>query len=190
MAKQSKSTKIIISVVIVACIAWILYLAVEAIVYNIKYPHDLFGGYYYNLDDLRTEIDNDNKKDPDMSIYYDNYTYLFSKDFDDVIVDFVIRDDQIAIVRIECKNNGPTRKYRLLSSASPTLSRIIDLSESKGGYDWHKVMPGLLSKSSSTQIQWCIVSEASGLCDGKYDSFSFQYNSETYYILYEIIETE
>jgi len=48
-------------------------------------------------------------------------------------------------------------------------------------------MPGLVSPVGSTQVQWCIVSESSGLYDDKYESFKFDYNGETYYILYEII---
>jgi len=191
MAKQSKSTKIIISIIIIACTAWILYLTVESIVYDIKHPHDLFGGYYYRLDDLRADIDDDHKKShKPMPLCYENYTYLFSKDFGDIIVDFVIREDQLAIVRIDCKGNGTTRKYRMLSTSCSPLDSIIESAEFNGGYDWDKVFPGLLSKSSSTQVQWCIVSESSGLCDGTYDSFTFQYNNETYYILYEIIEAE
>lgn len=152
----------------------------ESIIDNIKHPHDL-NGYYYNIDDLRQSIDKFNQRF-DMPIYYENNDYLFSKDFGDIIVDFVIRENQIAVVRINCKSSGDKIKYGELSSSYGTLDSDIKRADT-GTQIWYKVIPGLASPAGSTKVQWCIVSEGYE----EYDSFEFEYNGKTYYIIYEII---
>jgi|GEM_PF-3597292 len=181
MKKKSIIIIIAVSIVFLA----ILLLNLEGIIWDIQHPHDM-SGYYYDIDDLREDIDRDNKKFS-TSTYYENCDYLFSKDFDDIVVDFVIRDDQIAIVRINCKEESGRKKFGLLSSSSSSLDNIISRAGSENDYVWHKVMPGLASTKDSTQVKWCVVSEASWLYDEKYGSFAFEYNGENYYILYEII---
>lgn len=185
VSKKKKTVIIIVAISIV--LLAILAVNMGDIVWNIQHPHDM-SGYYYNINDLREDIDRDNLKSRITTpTYYENNDYLFSKDFGDIIIDFVIKDDQIAIVRINCKEENGNKKFGLLSSASPSLDNIISKSENEDDYAWHKVMPGLASPTGSTQVRWCIVSESSGLYDEKYGSFKFTYSGATYYILYEII---
>lgn len=186
---KNKKT-IIISVVVAVFLLLILIVNIPDIIWNIKHPHDAQGNYY-SIDDLREDIDRDNKKSSTSTpTYYENCEYLFSKDFNDIIVDFVIKDNLFIVVRINCIKESNVAKYGMLSSESTRLDYMVNELNDKNNYNWHKVLPGILSPANSTQVQWCIVNESSGLYDEKYESFKFEYSGETYYILYEVISNK
>ena len=172
---KKKSSIIVIIVVSIVFLA-ILLLNLEGIIWDIQHPHDM-SGYYYDIDDLREDIDRDNKKFSTPT-YYENCEYLFSKDFGDIVVDFVIRDDQIAVVRINCREESGRKKFGLLSSASSSLDNVISKAESENDYNWRTILAGVLSPANLTQVHWCIVDKSSELFDEKYGSFAFEYNGE------------
>ena len=176
MKKSNKVTIAILAVVIICVIAFLL---VPQIIDNIQHPHDLHGNYY-NIDDLRDDIDKDRKP-----TYYKDCLYLFSKDFGDATVDFTIKQGQLGVIKIGHIKAGNRTKYSYLTGHAIDLDRTIAISKGTDTYNWEKLTSILMP--NTTNIRWCIVSESSGLYDEKYESFNFNYNGETYYILCEII---
>ncbi|MBR6050594.1 MAG: hypothetical protein IKP68_05250 [Clostridia bacterium] len=173
--------KLVTICIVVAFICLITYLLIPKIIDNIQHPHDLQGNYY-NIDDLRDDIDKNRKP-----TYYKDCIYLFSKDFGDVTIDFTIKPKQISIIKIShIKDINGITKYGYLTGTAGELDYII--AESKDAYDWNKFASVLMP--NTTTIQWCIVNESSGLYDEKYESFKFEYNGETYYILYEVMSNK
>lgn len=182
--KKSTKTAIVIAVVL-AVLCAVAIVNFDSVMWDITHPNDK-AGYYYDIDDLREKIDKDNKKSATNPTYYENCDYLFSKDFGDIIVDFVISGDRMAIVRIGCSEEKETRKYGWLSYES--MRSVTSGVKSDEEPNWRVVLPGLASSADSTRVKWCVVSETSKFYDESYGSFKFSYGGETFYIMYGILD--
>ena len=66
-----------------------------------------FDGYYYDLEKARSQ-----KK------FYQNLDYLFTKDLDETIIDFVIKEHVLHIVEIKVYNEKENTKYQVKHSSS------------------------------------------------------------------------
>lgn len=185
---MNKKRTALVIVIVVVCFLLIMISEAENIAFTVQHPSDFFGNYY-KLDDLRCYIDKEKKKSEGSTIY-ENYKYLFSEDFDDVIVDFVINDNSVVITKIKCSKSGSGRRFRRLSTSvyeNSTLDFMIKKSENDHEIHWTKVisMPGFGSNKDSTQLQWSVISERSGLQIENCRSIKFDYNGEPCYILLE-----
>lgn len=185
---MNKKRTALVIVIVVVCFLLIMISEAENIAFTVQHPSDFFGNYY-KLDDLRCYIDKEKKKSKGSTIY-ENYKYLFSEDFGDVIVDFVISDDFVVVTKIKCSASGNDRKYRRLSTSFykySTLDYTIKRSEDEHKIYWIKIASGFDTNKNSTKLQWSVIRERSGLKIDDYRAIEFYYNEEPCYFLLEDI---
>lgn len=183
---MNKKRTALVIVIVVVCFLLIMISEAGNIAFKVQHPSDFFGNYY-KLDDLRCYIDKEKKKSEGIAIY-ENYDHLFSEDFGDVIVDFVISDDSVVVTKIKCSASGNDRKYRRLSTSFynySTLDYTIKRSEDEHKIYWIKIASGFDTNKNSTKLQWSVISERSGLQIENCRSIKFDYNGEPCYILLE-----
>ena len=128
-----------------------------------------FDGYYYDLEKARSQ-----KK------FYQNSDYLFTKDFDESIVDFVIKEHVLHIVEIKVYNTEENTKYQVKHSSSYALEEAIYKFEQSNDYNWITT-----SNLSLNTISWCIVSKDFNCKNDNSSSFEFAYKDISYCLCYK-----
>ena len=128
-----------------------------------------FNGYYDKIDEARNDYD-----------CYSESDYLFSKELDDVVIDFVIKNNVVHINEIEKKATSKTT-FKIKHTASYLVSESIDLFEQNQQYNWTNS-----SKISIVDFKWCITTLKYNEENQKYNSFEFNYNDEKYCLCYQI----
>lgn len=128
-----------------------------------------FNGYYSNIDEVRNS-----------NSCYSQSDYLFTKELDDVIIDFVIKNNTIYINEIEKKATSKTT-FKIKHTASYLVSESIDLFEQNQQYNWTNS-----SKISIVDFKWCITTLKYNEENQKYNSFEFNYNDAKYCLCYQI----
>lgn len=127
-----------------------------------------FDGYYYSLEEARSEKNS-----------YESADYVFTKDLDDLIIDFVIKEHILQIIEIDSKDLETTPKYKVQHISSFSLEENIYVFEQSKEYNWENS-----TKLSPKEYSWCIVSkEFNSNCDD-YPSFEFEYEGEAYCLCY------
>lgn len=129
-----------------------------------------FDGYYYDLEEARSQ-----KK------FYQNSDYLFTKDLDETIVDFVVKEHVLHIVEIEFCTEKENTKYRVKHSSSYALEEAIYRFEQFNDYHWIKT-----SNLSLNTFSWCIVSKDFNSKNDNFSSFEFAYKDISYCLCYNM----
>ncbi len=127
-----------------------------------------FDGYSSDLDQVR------NNK------IYQNSKYLFTEETDSVIIDFVVKKEEISIVEIKVKNNNK-KTYALKTTSTYNIQEQIFDFEQAEGYNWNTS-----SKLNLLSFRWCIVSADFKKQNTEYSSFDFEHNGKTYCLCYII----
>ena len=127
-----------------------------------------FDGYYYDLEEARSE-----------KSFYENSDYLFTKDLENTIIDFVVKEHVLYIVEIDSKDLTATTKYRVKHSSSFSIEENIYMFEQSNEHNWKSS-----SKLSLKEYSWCIVSKEFNDDYNDYPSFEFKYEGESYCLCY------
>lgn len=158
-----KTAKIVIIIVLLSILAMSLYSLMMTLFFGVS-----FDGYYSDLDQVRNN-----------KIYRDAH-YLFTEETDSVIIDFVVKKEEISIVEIKVKN-GNTKMYSLKVTMTYKIQeKILDFEQARE-YDWN-----ISSKLSLLSFRWCIVSADFKKQNTEYSSFDFEHNGKTYCLCYII----
>lgn len=123
-----------------------------------------FDGYYSDLDKARGE-----------SEIYDGCNYLFTKELDDAVVDFIIKDETFNIIEIDIKNAGVNPSYRIKLTSSFILDESIYRFEESNEYNWHNS-----TKLSQIKYEWCIVTKSFNDVKDALPCFEFKYKGSLY----------
>ncbi len=129
-----------------------------------------FDGYYYDLEKARSQ-----KK------FYQNLDYLFTKDLDETIIDFVIKEHVLHIVEIKVYNEKENTKYQVKHSSSYALEEAIYRFEQFDDYNWITT-----SNLSLSTFSWCIVSKDFNCNNDNFSSFEFAYKDISYCLCYNM----
>ena len=129
-----------------------------------------FDGYYYNLEKARSE-----KK------FYQDSDYIFTKNLDESIIDFVIKEHVLHIVEFKVNDEKGNTKYKVRHSSSYAIEEAIYRFEEFNDYNWVTT-----SKLSINTFSWCIVSKDFNANNDKLSSFEFTYNDILYCLCYNI----
>ena len=132
-----------------------------------------FNGYYYDISDARS-----------AEKFYTDSCYVFTKESEEVIVDFILKKDTIHVVEIEIINQEKSPKYKVKHSASFYMEEAVSQFEQSQTYNWRKS-----SKLSLKEFEWCIVSKEFDLENNKSSSFEFTYKDNSYCLCYREQET-
>ena len=127
-----------------------------------------FDGYCFSLDDARKH-----------ERAYNDYDYLFTKTTDEVVIDFIIKNNTLHIVDISVKNRFSRSIYRVYSITSFSIEEAIACFNRKGGYDWSNI-----SNLSLCPVSWCIVPESFN--NNTFPAFVFTYKGKAYCLCYDL----
>ena len=129
-----------------------------------------FFGYYYSLDDARNE-----------SKFYTDSDYLFTKELEESVIDFIVKDHVLHIVEIKVDNEKNSQKFRIKHSSSFSIEESIYEFEQSEAYNWTSS-----TKLSLNMYEWCIVTDEFNSNNDNYSSFEFMYNDTLYCICYNM----
>ena len=130
-----------------------------------------FDGYSYSLEDERKS-----------EKVYNSYDYFFTAEQDNVIVDFLIRDGLLHIVKIDCKEQGSKTVYKVKSTASYSVVEALAYFEKTGKVHW--VQTGKFP----AQVEWTIVTENVPDAQQADEGFEFFYNDTLCILYYRILK--
>lgn len=129
-----------------------------------------FDGYYYDLEKARSQ-----KK------CYQNSDYLFTKELDKTIIDFVIKEHVLHIVEIKVKNEKGNNKYQVKHSSSYAIEEAILKFDQINDYHWT-----MMSNLSLNTFSWCVVSKDFNCNNDNFASFEFLYKDISYCLCYNM----
>lgn len=130
-----------------------------------------FNGYYQDADTARLAEE-----------LYLGDKQIFSIKLEDEILDFVIKDELLYIVKIDCKESRWNTRYRVRSKETRPIDSIIDSFMQEKSYNW-KTLTKFMTKE---QIKWCIVSDNFNLQNDQFHAFEFEYKNNTYHLCYDM----
>lgn len=132
-----------------------------------------FDGYYYSLEDARTE--------DQYAKYYDSKNLIFSKNLEEGIIDFIIDDDTLHIVCIVKKAEADVEMYQIKTVASFILDEQIKTFNDNEQYNFHDS-----TKLAALQYSWCVVTKQYNESNDNFDSFEFEYNNQLYHLCIKV----
>lgn len=127
-------------------------------------------GYHYDLDDARSE-----------SKLYNNYDYIFTKEQENAVIDFIIKGDELHIVQLKAVKRFSKPRYRVRDTSSYIIQQSISRCENADDYYWTNS-----TKLTVVNFDWCIVTKDFNITHSNYPSFEFQYGGVEYNLCYII----
>ncbi len=127
-------------------------------------------GYHYDLDDARSE-----------SKLYNNYDYIFTKEQENAVIDFIIKGDELHIVQLKAVKRFSKPRYRVRDTSSYIIQQSISRCENADDYYWTNS-----TKLTVVNFDWCIVTKDFNITHSNYPSFEFQYGGVEYSLCYVI----
>lgn len=148
---------------------------------------DIFTGnfkfYYNDLNEARSEFTSDDEEYNGLEPYK-NADYLLSAASDNHIVDFLIENDELAMVIYNVKSVFNHKAYKSFTSYKRgSIEEHINEFEEYNDFCWNTI-PFSIFNSKNT-IKWCISTPEFLEENGNYSFLKFKYNNETYCICYE-----
>lgn len=128
-----------------------------------------FYGYYYSVEDARTESQYEK--------YYGSNNLIFSKNVEEGVIDFIVDDDSLHIVCIVKKAELGNEVYKIKTVTSFILDEQIRKFTNNEQYDFHNS-----SKLAALQYSWCIVTKQYNEGNDNLDSFEFEHNNQLYHL--------
>ena len=123
--------------------------------------------YSSNLEYVRSE----------ESDIYDEYDYIFTKKYENGMLDFVIDNNTLYIVQFRTRKNGTY--YHISSRSTRNISDYWSIE--KENYDWNN------SHALNTYpFKWCIVEKDFNEDNENYQAFEFTYQGHVLHLCYEI----
>lgn len=127
-------------------------------------------GYHYDLDDARSE-----------SKLYNDYDYIFTKEQENAVIDFIIKGDELHIVQLKAVKRFSKPRYRVRDTSSYIIQQSISRCENADDYYWTNS-----TKLTVVNFDWCIVTKDFNITHSNYPSFEFQYGGVEYNLCYII----
>ena len=127
-------------------------------------------GYHYDLDDARSE-----------SKLYNDYDYIFTKEQENAVIDFIIKGDELHIVQLKAVKRFSKPRYRVRDTSSYIIQQSISRCKKADDYYWTNS-----TKLTVVNFDWCIVTKNFNITHSNYPSFEFQYGGVEYSLCYVI----
>lgn len=132
-----------------------------------------FDGYYYNADDARK-----------AEKIYSQYDEIFTVEYEDRIVDFIINDNKIHISKILCRGSEEQKQFKVKSTSTYSIEEIISVFNSRNDYNW------VGTSNIFYKADFCIVTKEFNTSNNDFEHFDFTYNGTDYHLCYKIYEIE
>ena len=140
------------------------------LVLNLFFPMD---GYYFDIDDARS-------KDEDYREVYQSYDYMFTWEKEGEVVDFLITDQSLQLIKIDIKKRLNKPSYSIRGYSAAPISQYIEEFHDENDYHWNST-----DKLTSPYLfEWCIVSKTFNEQNDKEKAYDFSYDGEDYCLCY------
>ena len=130
-----------------------------------------FDGYFYNLEDART----------DKNVYA-QYDFLHTVEQDGLIVDFIFAGNMLHISKIDCRQSGGKNQYKVSSMFSAPLAQYLTELDNNGALKWYST--GGVPSKNQHKVEFCF--SDSEIADENVKGFAFQYGAAEYWLYYKI----
>ena len=112
---------------------------------------------------------------------WDNYDYIFTKEQENAVIDFIIKGDELHIVQLKAVKRFSKPRYRVRDTSSYIIQQSISRCENADDYYWTNS-----TKLTVVNFDWCIVTKDFNITHSNYPSFEFQYGGVEYNLCYII----
>lgn len=127
-----------------------------------------FDGYSFSIEDARKS-----------ESFYNEYDYIFTVEQENRIVDFLIYDDYVRVIKIDCKEKKNKKLYEIKNKSTFLISESLLCSEVQREDAWTK------TSNFPFQVEWMILPKTT---ESLQEGFCFIYNDIECMLLYRIFE--
>lgn len=129
-----------------------------------------FDGYSYSIEDARKGEE-----------YYNKYDSIFTAKQDHHIIDFIIFQDYLRIVKFDCQMQNDNNLYKVKSKSQYSISESLAIAEASSEDRWVK------TGNLPVQVEFLISSNESNKSRPETNSFEFVYNNMKCTLVYRIV---
>lgn len=126
--------------------------------------------YYYDLEEARK-----------AESCYDVSDYLFTIQMNDKVVDFIVNDETLCVVKIDCRERLK-KQYNVKSVGVYSLEDALHYSKVHESPHWVK------TGNFQVPIEWSFITEEIFSLNPTSSSFEVAYNGEIHYLCYRTVE--